>query len=285
MRDFLKYDKASLFSKINKISIERKGDNVVTKFGNKIMKVATVSEKYEIFDIAKYLKDKINIIEKNFKINAYKFEVLNGKQYLNLISSRIRIGGLDFYKTFYILNSSDKTRKLSFNVGLYCPSSNFHIVSNIKDLEILKKHTKGVTQASQSISEIEVNTFDEQINSLIHLLGSKIKFSKLRDIILGDSATITGVNHKKFDAFKSSLRVFRNKLGLNEIHGRLLATPSEQINDIKPKQDFYLDSFWALQVYLKLFVTQDSHIIKIESEKIMKISEKAVRIQFRNNPN
>ena len=42
-------------------------------------------------------------------------------------------------------------------------------------------------------------------------------------------------------------------------------------------KDFYLDAFWAFQVYLRLFNKQDSHIIKNETERIMKMTQWAVR--------
>ena len=36
-----------------------------------LIKIANVSSRYEIFDIVKYLKDKIEIIENNFNITHY----------------------------------------------------------------------------------------------------------------------------------------------------------------------------------------------------------------------
>jgi ArsR family metal-binding transcriptional regulator len=63
MRNFLPYNKEVLFSVIDRISITKE-DQVVTKYGNRVIKVANVSNRYEIFDIAKYLKSKIDLIEK-----------------------------------------------------------------------------------------------------------------------------------------------------------------------------------------------------------------------------
>jgi hypothetical protein len=53
MRNFLPYNKEVLFSVIDRISITKEGDQVVTKYGNRVIKVANVSNRYEIFDIAK----------------------------------------------------------------------------------------------------------------------------------------------------------------------------------------------------------------------------------------
>ena len=46
---------------------------------------------------------------------------------------------------------------------------------------------------------------------------------------------------------------------------------------IKPNEDFYLDAFFAFQLYLRIFNRQDSHIIKNETDRIMKMTQWAVR--------
>ena len=43
------------------------------------------------------------------------------------------------------------------------------------------------------------------------------------------------------------------------------------------KEDFYLDAFWVFGTYMRLFNQQDSHIIKNETDRIMKITQWAVR--------
>ena len=50
---------------------------------------------------------------------------------------------------------------------------------------------------------------------------------------------------------------------------------SEAMKEVE--NDFYLDAFWSFQVYLRLFNKQDSHIIKNETERIMKMTQWAVR--------
>ena len=71
MKGFKNYNKTELFNTIDKISIEKVGSQVVTKFDNRVINTSNVSNRYEIFDIVKYLKDKIELIEKNFTITKY----------------------------------------------------------------------------------------------------------------------------------------------------------------------------------------------------------------------
>lgn len=274
MKGFRAYDKNEIFDLIDKISIEKLNNQVITKWCNKVIKVANVSNRYEIFDITKYLKDKIELIESNFNISKYSLSVKGGQQYLQLISDSVEIGGINFYKSFYILNSSDKSRRLSFYAGLH--SEKYYSIGN--NVGMSKKHLKGVTEAAD-VASIGFNgeTFDDQIESLQNLVGHRIKLSKIREVILGDKEDIPQINHRKFDAFKNSVR-FADGDGLIRLTGEQrsqLYTESERMTEVK--EDFYLDAFWVFGSYMRLFNRQDSHIIKNETDRIMKITQWSVR--------
>ena len=274
MKGFRAYDKNEIFDLIDKISIEKLNNQVITKWCNKVIKVANVSNRYEIFDITKYLKDKIELIESNFNISKYSLSVKGGQQYLQLISDSVEIGGINFYKSFYILNSSDKSRRLSFYAGLH--SEKYYSIGN--NVGMSKKHLKGVTEAAD-VASIGFNgeTFDDQIESLQNLVGHRIKLSKIREVILGDKEDIPQINHRKFDAFKNSVR-FADGDGLIRLTGEQrsqLYTESERMTEVK--EDFYLDAFWVFGSYMRLFNRQDSHVIKNETDRIMKMTQWAVR--------
>ena len=271
------YIKQELLDRINEIDIQKVGDTVVTKYRDRVLKVVQVSDRYEIFDIAKYLKEKIELIEKNFTITKYRFTLTRGVQYLELLSDSIEINGQKYHKSFYILNSSDKSRRLSFNAGLYCEDANFYIISNVKNVGLTKKHLKGVTQAAEVASEgLNGETFDEQVESLKSIVGHRVALSKIRQIILGEDE-VTQIAHRKFDAFKNSIRWARTTNGITEEQSRLLSRSSEYIKSIEQADDFYIDAFSVLQSYLKIFNREDAHIIKNETERIMKITQWAIR--------
>jgi hypothetical protein len=275
MREFKNYNKAELFNSIEKIEVQKINNQVITKYGGKVVRVANVSNRYEIFDIVKYLKDKIELIEKNFTISKYQLSITKGQQYLQLISESVNIGGTDFYKSFYILNSTDKSRRLSFNVGLH--SEKYYLIG-VNNVGLSRKHLTGVTEAADVASEdLTGETFDEQIEALQNIVGHRIQFSKIREIILGDKEEIPGVNHRKFDAFKNSIRYADSDrlVTLTKEQRSQLYTDSERMKEVK--EDFYLDAFWVFGAYMRLFNRQDSHVIKNETERIMKITQWAVR--------
>lgn len=275
MKGFRIYDKTELFNLIDKISIEKINKQVITKCGNKIIKVANVSDRYEVFDISHYLKSKIELIQQNFEIYKYQINIQGGIQYLQLISDSVEIGGIRFYKSFYILNSSDKSRRLSFHAGLHSEKYYFIGANNIG---LSRKHLTGVTEAAD-IASIGLNdeTFDEQIQALGNLVGQRVQFSRIRQVILGDNKDIPQVNHRKFDAFKNSVR-FADDDRLIKVTAEQrsqLYIQSEKIDTVK--EDFYLDAFWVFGTYMRLFNRQDSHIIKNETNRIINITQWAVR--------
>ncbi len=275
MRNFRNWNKEELFNQINQISIEKVNGQVITKYGGRVVKIANVSNRYEVFDIVKYLKDKIEVIESNFNINKYLLTITKGQQYLQLISDSVNIGGIEFYKSFYILNSTDKSRRLSFNAGLH--SDKYYMIG-ANNVGMSKKHLTGVTQlAEESSKGLSGETFNEQIESLNNLVGHRVQFSKIRQVILGDSEEIPQVNHRKFDAFKNSIRYAHSDgiIRLTTEQRKQLHVESEKMNSIE--HDFYVDAFWVFGVYLRLFNKQDSHIIKNETERIMNITQWAVR--------
>ena len=275
MKGFRNYNKEELFNYIDKIEVEKVNGQVITKYGGKVTQVANVSNRYEVFDITKYLKEKIDLIEQNFTISEYQLTIRKGQQSLQLISDKVNIGGVDFYKSFYILNSTDKSRRLSFYAGLH--SKNYYYIG-ANNVGLSKKHLTGVNIAAEDASKgLTGETFDEQIEALRNLVGHRIQFSKIRQVILGDKEEIPQVNHRKFDAFKNSVRYADGDglIRLTKEQRSQLYTDSERMKEVK--EDFYLDAFWSFGSYMRLFNRQDSHVIKNETDRIMKITQWSVR--------
>jgi len=279
-RSFLNYNKQELIDKINLISIEQVGSQVVTKYRDTVTSISDVSNRYEIFDIISYLKDKIDTIERNFNITKYHFRITKGIQELTLLSDSIEIEGVSFHKSFFILNSSDKSRRLSFNAGLYCDAKNYYLVSSIKNLGLTKKHLRGVTQAAEIASTgLNGETFNEQIESIKSLVGHKISLSNLQKCIIKDIEVKS--DHLKFDSLKNSIIHYASegRLKLTDSQYLTLRTQSDKLV-INNTNDFYLDAFWVFQTYLRIFSKQDSHVVKRETERIMSITQCSVRNQI-----
>jgi hypothetical protein len=262
------YIKESLLNELNLLKIERIGDLVITKYKGDIIKTSTVSNRYEVFDIVGYIKEKLETIEKNFKIDKYSLSIKGGVQYLKLYSDKVVINNIDFYKTFYITNSTDKSRRLSFKVGLYTNLKNIDYI-NSNELDFSKKHLSGVNKlAEESFSKLDEQIFTEQIESLRSLDKHIIKLSNIKEVITTDNEKM---GNKRFVSFK-------NKVLYN---GLFDLTDSERKELFRSKTDilydFELDAFKVLFTYLSIFSYQDSVIIKKESARILELTKFMIR--------
>lgn len=268
---FRVYDKEELFKKIDGIDITKVGETVVTKYLDRIVSITSVSDRYEIFDIRTFLKSRISQLEGNFNIIKYKFIIKRGIQELVLLSDDVDINGDLYYKSFFILNSSDKSRRLNMNMGLYKEDSNSYIVNSIKNMSLCRKHVKGVTKAADDVStSINVETFNEQIDSIKSLMGERILLSNIKNIIIDKDLKI---NHIKFNSLKNRIKKLP---GLTSNQINILSTPSESLN-IGFSNDFSIDAYDVFKCYISLFSNQDSFIVKKETEKIMRITQFFIR--------
>lgn len=267
---FKLYNRTELFEKINAIEITRSGTQVITKYYNNVINISNVSNRYEAFDIKSFLKKKIKEVESNFNITYYRFRLTKGIQELTLLSDKIEISSHTYYKSFFILNSTDKSRKLNFNLGLYRSDNNTYLINSVNNVFFSKKHLTGVTEAAEETSHmLNMETFDDQVNSIKSLVNEKVLLSKIREIIVDKDLK---VNHRKFDAFKNQLLYSRIKFTEDQL--KILRISSEKLSD---KDDFIIDAYLAFNLYMQLFSNQDSYIVKKETEKIIKITQCFIR--------
>lgn len=269
----LDYNKSELLERLGNLEIERINNTVITKFRGKVIKTAEVSNIYEVFDIVNYIKDKIDLIENNFKIDRYSLKIKGGVQDLKLISDNVEINGINFNKAFYITNSTDKSRRLSFRVGLFSDRKNIHYVNSYKELDFNKKHYSGINKkVNETFQNIDKQVFDEQIESLESLVGHQIKLSNIKKVIMGDDVD----NFKTSD--KNRFLVFKNAV-LN--YGMFKLDSDEKFEMYRRtceiRHDFQLDAFNVLLSYLRIFNQKDSVILKRESKRILELTKFTIR--------
>jgi hypothetical protein len=272
-RGYQKYNKSDLFGKIDALEIFREGSQIITKYFNRVVNNTPVSDRYEVFDIRSFMKSKIELLESNFNISFYNFRMKGGVQELILLSDEVEIAGSNYHKAFFILNSSDKSRRLNMNLGLYQADNGVYLVNSIKNFSLTTKHLKGITdKAEVASSHIDIETFDEQIHSIRSLVGERVMMSQVRNIIIDKDQK---VNHNKFDAMKNVLRWNHSK-GLTKEQIGMILTPSEKLT-IDNSNDFSVDAFTVFLAYMNVFRNQDSYVVKRETEKILKITQCFIR--------
>lgn len=73
------YSRDRLFEQLDELKIYKSGGTVITEYRGRVINSTDVSTKYEIFDIVKYFKDRIDEIEKAFKIEKYFLTIRDRK--------------------------------------------------------------------------------------------------------------------------------------------------------------------------------------------------------------
>lgn len=271
------FDKAELIAKINKLEVYKEDEFVITAYNSKEIQRCKVSKIYEIFDIKNYLIEKIDEITSSFSIVRYDLRISGGIQELALYSNTIVIAGDEYTKTFHILNSTNKTRKLNVNIGLVRKKDNNKYISSVENLSVCKRHYVGITQIIEDLSShISDNSFETQANSIKSLIGKKVMLSKVYDIMVEEGITKVAID--KFDDLKRNLVSSVDKLDNLSDNQRQLLYSSNRFRPITQDNDFMVDAYKVLMCHLRNFRYKDSYLIKVECDRILKINQCLVRV-------
>lgn len=268
MKNKVQYNRESLLSTLSNLGIEKVDNQIVTKFYNRTISTVKVSNKYEIFDFYAYIKHILPIIESNFKIDSYQLILKGGRQFLRLYSDSIdkSISGRPetFSKTFNITSSSDKSRALTFNLGLFIKSSGTHIIG-LSEARTYKKHLIGVTDHIDTFEDkIQTENFNEQIELITKLSNHKISLKDIHEVIYTNNVK---ANWDRFLAFK---RVIQSRYTWNDAQSNILC--NQDVN-FQYDNSIQIDAYEAFVLYMGLYRNEDSYIISKETTRFLGIRE------------
>lgn len=263
------FNKEILLNHLSKLEIKEVSGVIITKYDGKLLKETDVSTRYESFDFSGYVSKIIDEILKNFNINKYELIFKDGKQQIILTSDDVVLDDDNFKMSFYILNSSDKSRALNISLGLR--SDNYSFITEAGT--IYKKHYTGISDYVDEKLDIKTEVFKQQLEVIKSLKNDEISFKNLKKVI---TTSLT-----KDDKYLSSQEsVFINFLSKyyssepsnSEIKKSLF---SYLYSSASKRTDLDIDfsSYQVFKVYLKLFSNKDSYTIKNESERIMRMSK------------
>ena len=268
-----KFDYDELKSYLDKIEIRMESDEVATYYDNKQVSRKRVSGRYEIFDFRPFILNCLSSILANYEIQSYDIFVVGGVQEIRLYSSDIEVNGEMFTKTFYLLNSSDKSRALGFSYGLTYKTK-AHFITKMGS--ITKKHYKGITEHVNENVDVSNVPFDDIISDLKDIIGECISFKDVVHIILDGKlprqATMTNINRlvkfiNKIKYDRSLDGSIRSGLPSAGFYFNLREYIEQLERDFNP----IIDSFLVFKVYMSLLVGEDCTAFKRESAKIRKL--------------
>lgn len=264
------FDYERLLNEISGIEIKLEGDEVATYYNNRQVSRKKVSNKYEVFDFKPFVTQCIDSVIEKYEIEKYELTLRGGRQEIRLFSYPEVINGHEFRKTFYLLNSSDKSRALSFSYGL--KYMGFHFIST--NGAIYKKHYKGITKYVEDRVNLDDSIFVEQIEVLKKLIDSPIYMSNVQKVITeSDILSESKVTYRNnFDNFRK--RLYDNTYDTDiskEDRSKLYVNYWDRTKSVDfclPENNFVIDGFLVFRTYLELFSKKDAQIIKNESKRI-----------------
>jgi hypothetical protein len=275
-KDFLPYNQKELIDSINKIEILKINQTVITKYDDKIKSTSNVSDRYEIFDIKKFLLNKIDDISNNFEIKEYSFNVYKGVQDLILLSDIIEIHGHRFQKVLSIINSTDRTKRLCINVGLRLIDKDIFLLKDVKNVYANKKHFKGISEYVYNESlKINDETFEEQVEYISKLINHKVSLFNVYKVFMKDKFYFK--DHINFDKLKKSIIYNKERFNLTKEQEQVLFVHSTKFSELTKEHNFFLDAFEIFKLYMNMWKYSDTAVIRREADMIYSITQHSIR--------
>ena len=134
--------------------------------GREVCKVE-VSKIYYNFDFTNFCKVILTEIQKYFTPDKYSLKVASGVQEIRLIGDELFIDNEKYQKIISIINSTDKSRALSMNVGLVKVDSNYRALSYTILTNFSNKHYKSTLP--EKIKSFSDNLINFNMNIDFHI--------------------------------------------------------------------------------------------------------------------
>ena len=274
------YDQIAIIDTLNKLEIEQKGNNIFTRYDNKLISDSTVSNKYEIFDFPNFATNIVKEIENYFKPENYILRINKGQQELRLIGEEIEINGDKYFKMFNIFNSTDKSRALGLNTGLIRFVCSNGMVIGVKD-ELSKlsvRHFKSTLPQKVDLFLNSLKNFDLNINkqtlTLNKLNGKYVSYKEIIEKLAKDKKGIITTNRmNKVKAF--SQKILKSETdrieNLRKEQIELLNNPILFTEKGYDKIDIEMSAYNALNCYTEVFRNYNSQVLDRETNRILEL--------------
>jgi hypothetical protein len=253
---------------LGKFSNKLEDGHLVTSYDGREVCRVDVSKVYYNFDFTNFSKSILSEIEKYFTPEKYALKAASGVQELKLIGDEIYIDNEKYMKMISILNSTDKSRALSMNVGLVKMSDRGRIISTTILISFSNKHYKSslpdkIKSFSDNLTNFDMNIdfHIKTIEDLKHKEISIVDFAK--KILFNNDGKVIKSVELKLNAMASKLIY---TYGFKEYRSTLFNLTPNKLDKVK---DFTINAKTLYNAYIELFNDYDSSIIARESRRII----------------
>lgn len=273
------YDFEKIHEDLKQLLIKQNDNTINTFYKDRVINTTFVSDAYQVFDFPSFCLNVLPEIDKFFKPEKGSLRINKGIQELRLVGETFFIGKDEFKKQFNIVSSTNKSKALQINVGLFrkvCSNGMFAGVHG-KTNGFKVKHFK--TSLPEKLDEFLAHLGDFNIiidgqKEVLHELENKnVSFVEIVNRIgLDEAGNIKKTNMGKLKAFgKKLLTSESDKLEqlFNE-QKYLLNKPQLALTD-NNVLDVVMPKMTAFNCWTEVYKNYDSPTIKKESTRILEV--------------
>lgn len=266
------FDSVKVNENLDKFTNVLEDGYLTTKFDNRQICKVEVSKIYYNFDFTNFSKSILSEIQKYFTPEKYMLKVASGVQEIRLIGDEIYIDNERFEKMISIVNSTDKSRALSMNVGLSRTDVGRNSQYSIILTNFSNKHYKAsLPEKIKSFSDNLINfnmNIDFHVKTIEDLKNKEVSILDFAKVLLfNEDGKLIKTNELKLRVLGKSLRY---KPNFRKYYNTLTNLTADKINDV---EDFQINSKVLFDAYIEIFKDQDTSIIARESRRIIETLE------------
>jgi hypothetical protein len=268
------YEASKIKEQLKQFEIhQEESGNLITKFQGRIINSSKVSHIYQPFDFSNFSMNIIEQVENYFQPEKYYLRIRKGIQELRLIGEEILINGDLFYKMINILSSTDRSKALQLNIGLYRDACDngliFGIYGGYRTKHYKSSLSKVVEEYVNSLTQFNISV-DSQAAILKTLRKEKVSFLEVaRGLAYDEKDILSNSGILRIKAWSKKLLNSETD-AMSDLSGEeflLLNQPENYLE--QDKVDIIIPAYQAFNTYIEIYRSYDSSILRRESDRIL----------------
>ena len=273
------YDGEKVKEKLNSFENVIIDNNLITKYRDRTICSIEVSNIYYNFDFSSFSKSLLEEIVKYFQPEKYSLKVSGGTQELKLIGGELFIDGDRYEKMISIVNSTDKSKALSMNIGLIKTNNVKRKILCTILTNFTNKHYKStlpdkIKMFSDNLKHFNVN-IDYHIKTIEDLKNYNVSIVDIsKALMYNNKGELIKSNLLKIKALGKKLMYKTD----NSHYKTLINLTPENIDKV---EDFDFNSKVIHDCYMEIFKDNDTSLISRESRRIIEAIDKVKKSEVK----
>jgi hypothetical protein len=239
--------------------------------GREICKV-DVSKVYYNFDFSHFSKSIVSEVQKYFVPEKYALKADSGIQEIKLIGDELWIDNERYKKMISIVNSTNKSRALSMNVGLVKVNDKNKELSTTILTSFSNKHYKSsLPDKIKSFSDNLINfnmDIDFHIKTIADLKNKEVTIINFaKSVLFNEEGKLIKTVELKLRGLAKNLMW---NYGFRKQYNTLMNLTADNLEKVA---DFKINANVLYNAYIEVFKDQDTSIIARESRRVIEALE------------